>query len=193
MAHRYAELMFTPAVERVQEQRGSRAGNARRKTAPGVSNERLGPEEAAFVAARDNFYMATASTLGQPYIQHRGGPIGFVKVFGQRWLGFPDYRGNRQYISVGNLAENNRCALIFVDYASRRRLKLVGRAHIIEASDSAFVARLADPAYAAKLERAILITIDAYDWNCPQHITPRFTEAEARVRFAPETHIAMEG
>lgn len=137
-------------------------------------NDRLGPSEAGFIAARDSFYMATVSETGWPYIQHRGGPQGFVRVLDERTLGFADFRGNRQYVSVGNLAVNDRVSLFFMDYPNRTRLKLLGRARIVEASDGEALARLDVPGYRAAIERGFLITVEAFDWNCPQHITPRF-------------------
>ena len=182
MGHRFAELAFTDRVRAIQEQEGSRASYARFEGGE-AHHDRLGPAEAAFLAARDSFYLATVSETGWPYVQHRGGPPGFVKVLDERTLGFADFRGNRQYVSLGNLGGDDRVALILVDYPRRRRLKLLGHARAVE--DPATVARLAVEGYPAKVERGLLIEVAAFDWNCPQHLTPRFTEAEIAAAAAP--------
>jgi predicted pyridoxine 5'-phosphate oxidase superfamily flavin-nucleotide-binding protein len=185
MAHRFAELAFTPAVKAAQERHGSRA-SYERFAARGPANDRLGPDEVAFLAERDSFYMATVSETGWPYVQHRGGPAGFVRVLDERTIALADFRGNRQYVSVGNLGGDDRVALIFMDYPRQRRLKVLGRARIVEvADDPALLARLALPGYDARVERAMVIAVEAFDWNCPQHITPRFTEAEVLQHVAP--------
>jgi len=134
-------------------------------------------ELAAFIADLDAAFLATVSAEGAPYIQHRGGPKGFIKVLDNKTLGFADYAGNRQYITLGNLAGNDRAFLFLLDFAARRRIKLWGRARVVE-DDPALLARLADPGYRARPERAILFTVEAWDVNCSQHITARFTEAE---------------
>jgi len=172
---RFADIAFTPAVQAVQEQAGSRRGYAQyqERSAP---NDRLGPDEAGFLGARDSFYMATVSETGWPYVQHRGGPAGFVRVLDERTIAFADFRGNRQYVSVGNLGGDDRVALIFVDYPNQRRLKLLGHAKLVD--DPAVVAQVADAAYDARVERAMVITVAAFDWNCPQHITQRYTPRE---------------
>jgi hypothetical protein len=141
------------------------------------------PELEAFIGERDSFYLATASADGQPYIQHRGGPPGFLRVLDESTLAFGDFGGNRQYISAGNLSENDRVSIFLMDYPNRRRIKIWGRARVIE-GDDALLDALTDEAYAATPERAIAITVEAWDVNCPQHITPRFSEAEldSRVR-----------
>jgi predicted pyridoxine 5'-phosphate oxidase superfamily flavin-nucleotide-binding protein len=142
--------------------------------------------EAAFIAQRDSFYMASVSETGWPYVQHRGGAPGFLRVLDERTLGFADYRGNRQYISLGNMSADGRVALILMDYPHQRRLKIYARAETRDlASDPALGQRLATPGYKAKVERAILLHLEAFDWNCPQHITPRFTEAELADALAP--------
>ena len=182
MGHRFAELAFTDGVRTLQEQEGSRASYARFEGGE-AHHHRLGPAEAAFLAARDSFYLATVSETGWPYVQHRGGPPGFLKVLDERTIGFADYRGNRQYVSLGNLGGDDRVSLILVDYPRRRRLKLLGHARTVE--DPATVARLAMPGYPAKVERGLLIEVAAFDWNCPQHLTPRFTEAEIAAAAAP--------
>ena len=142
------------------------------------------PDLAAFIAERDSFYLATVSADGQPYIQHRGGAPGFLKVIDDHTLGFADFGGNRQYITTGNLVDNDKAYIFLMDYANRRRIKIWGRARVVE-DDPALMARLADPGYKAAPERAILFTISAWDVNCPQHITPRHTEAELRAAVEP--------
>jgi predicted pyridoxine 5'-phosphate oxidase superfamily flavin-nucleotide-binding protein len=141
-------------------------------------NHELGPDEMDFIALRDTFYMASVSETGWPYVQHRGGPPGFIKVLDATTLGFADYRGNRQYVSVGNVLKDDRVALILVDYPNRTRLKLLGHARIVSPDETDLLATLDVPAYGARVERGIMIKIAAFDWNCPQHITPRFTQAE---------------
>jgi len=172
---RFAEIAFTPRVKAVQARMGSRDAYARQE-AGCAGQDRLGEEEAAFLAERDSFYMASLGSGGWPYIQHRGGPKGFVRVLDPHTLGFADYRGNRQYVSVGNVEEDDRVALIFVDYPARARLKVL--AHASATLDPAVLARLTDPAYGARVERAFVLRVEGFDWNCPQHITPRFTEEE---------------
>ena len=141
------------------------------------------PDLAHFIAARDSFYLSTASADGQPYIQHRGGPPGFLRVLDEHTLAFADFRGNRQYISAGNLAENPRAFLFLMDYPNRSRIKIWGRAKVVE-DDPALMERLVDPGYAARPEQAIVFTIEAWDVNCPQHITPRFTADEYDAQVA---------
>ena len=182
MGHRFAELAFTDRVRTLQEQEGSRASYARFEGGE-AHHHRLGPAEAAFLAARDSFYLATVSETGWPYVQHRGGPPGFLKVLDERTIGFADFRGNRQYVSLGNLGGDDRVSLILVDYPHRRRLKILGHARAVE--DPATVARLAVEGYPAKVERGLLIEVAAFDWNCPQHLTPRFTEAEIAAAAPP--------
>ena len=177
MGHRFAELAFTPTVMAVQEHEGSR-DSYRRLEGGEAHHDRLGPAEASFIAARDSFYMATVSETGWPYVQHRGGPPGFLKVLGERTIGFADFRGNRQYVSVGNLLGDDRVALILVDYPNRRRLKILGRARAVTMEDAATLGRLDVPGYRAKIERGLVIAVEAFDWNCPQHLTPRFTTEE---------------
>jgi predicted pyridoxine 5'-phosphate oxidase superfamily flavin-nucleotide-binding protein len=144
------------------------------------------PAESAFIAERDSFYMATVSETGWPYVQHRGGPPGFLKVVDEKALAFADYRGNRQYISVGNLAADDRAALILMDYAGRRRLKMYVRIEPVSLdADPALAKLVADPSYKAKPERILLLHLVAFDWNCPQHITPRFTETEIAEGIKP--------
>ena len=170
-----SELVFTPAARREQASRGSARGYER-KIASGFP-DRITPELAAFIADLDTAFLGTTSAAGAPYIQHRGGPKGFIKVLDEHTLGFADYAGNRQYITLGNLADNDRAYLFLLDFAGRRRIKVWGHARAVE-DDPTLLARLADPGYRARPERAILFTIEAWDVNCSQHITARFSEAE---------------
>jgi uncharacterized protein len=170
-----SDLVFPPAVRRAQAERGSAKGYARR-IEHGFPDT-VTPELAAFIAEQDTAFLATASVDGQPYIQHRGGPKGFIKVVDDRTLGFADYRGNRQYITLGNLSENDRAYLFLLDFSRRQRIKLWGRARVVE-NDDALVERLFDHGYQAKPERVILFTIEAWDVNCSQHITARLTVGE---------------
>lgn len=178
MTSRFFDTAFTASVKAAQEANGSRNAYARHE---GVAEgpDRLTPHEAEFIAARDSFYMASVSETGWPYVQHRGGAAGFVKTLDERTLAFADFRGNRQYVSVGNISANDRVALFFMDYPARTRLKLLGRARLVDLENSPDIKRrIVDPSYRAHVERAFLIDVDAYDWNCPQHITPRYTMAE---------------
>ncbi len=170
-----ASIVFTPAVQQAQAERGSAKAYAQR-VAEGFPDT-VTPELAAFIAEQDTAFLATATKDGAPYIQHRGGPKGFIKVIDERTLGFADYRGNRQYITLANLSENDRAYLFLLDPARRQRIKLWGRARVVE-NDAALTERLFDAGYKAKPERAILFAIEAWDVNCSQHIVTRFTEAE---------------
>jgi uncharacterized protein len=177
MTSRYLNLVFTPSVKAAQQQNGSRDAYAKRDHASEA--DRLTEKEAQFIATRDSFYMASIGAGGWPYVQHRGGPSGFIKVLGERTLGLADFRGNRQYVSVGNLADDSRVSLFMMDYARRARLKLLGRARAVDLSEAPdLAAALIDQDYNAKVERGLIIDVEAYDWNCPQFITPRFTLAE---------------
>jgi predicted pyridoxine 5'-phosphate oxidase superfamily flavin-nucleotide-binding protein len=178
MGHKFQEIAFTDTVKSVQEAMGSRKGYARREGGETDFHDRLGPEEAAFIAARDSVYMATVSETGWPYIQHRGGPTGFLRVLDDKTIGFADFSGNRQYVSVGNLLNDDRVSLFLMDYPNRARLKILGRARIIGSDDRDVLNRLAHDDYRARIERGIQITVDAFDWNCPQHIVPRFTSED---------------
>jgi len=175
MKHPASDVAFSPAVKAVQEQRGSRTGYARMEEKGGWRTV-ITSELADFLARTRSFYLATASAEGQPYIQHRGGPEGFLRVLDEKTLGFADYAGNRQYITTGNLSENARAMMFVMDYAARRRLKLWGKARLISA-DAALLARLWPQGYAARPEQAILFELAAWDSNCPQHI-PRLFAAE---------------
>ncbi len=178
MPHGFAEIAFTPTVKRIQEDMGSRAAYARMEEVPAPVNQRLDDAEAEFIRARDSLYMATVGETGWPYIQHRGGPRGFIRVLDDATLGFADFRGNRQYVSVGNLRTNDRVSIFFMDYPNRRRLKLFGRARVIGPEQADILVRLEVPDYRARVERGILISVAGFDWNCPQHITERFSTAE---------------
>ena len=169
-----SDIAFTPAVKRVQELKGSRAGYAKMEAKGGWQNTVTG-DLAGFIGERDSFYLGTASADGQPYIQHRGGKPGFLKVLDEKTLAFADFKGNRQYISAGNLTENDKAYIFLMDYPNRRRIKIWGRARVVD-DDPALLARLADPDYAGAPEQAVVFDIAAWDVNCPQHITPRFTE-----------------
>jgi predicted pyridoxine 5'-phosphate oxidase superfamily flavin-nucleotide-binding protein len=171
-----SDIAFTPSVKMAQEQRGSRKNYQRMEQRGGWQHE-VTPELAAFIAERDSFYLGTASADGQPYIQHRGGPAGFLKVVDERTLGFADFVGNAQYISVGNLDENNKAFLFLMDYPNRRRIKIWGTSEVIE-GDASLMRQLTDDGYQGKPQRAVLFHIEAWDANCPQHIIPRWTENE---------------
>ena len=184
MGNEFGEIAFTPSVKAVQEKLGSRKAYAALEAGEHHNSE-LGSDESNFIMARDSFYMASVSETNWPYVQHRGGPAGFVKVLDARTLGFADYRGNRQYVSVGNLLKNDRVSLFFMDYPHRTRLKLLGHAELIGTERTEVLKSLSVSEYKAKVERGILIHVAAYDWNCPQHITPRFTEEEVETAIQP--------
>jgi len=186
MNHRFADIAFTPNVQRLQERHGSRAQYARMQERSGP-NEALGPDEAAFLADADTFFLATVSETGWPYVQHRGGPAGFVKVLSPTTLGFADFRGNLQHVSTGNALGDDRASIIVVDYARRRRLKLLGRLRFLDLADAdpELVRHVELPGYLARVERVALFEVAAFDWNCPQHITPRFTEGEIDAATQP--------
>ena len=191
MAYGFLDIAATPSVKAAQQANGAASLWA---TFEGDrAFDRFTESEAAFIAERDSFYMATVSETGWPYVQHRGGPRGFLTVLDDRTLAFADFRGNRQYISVGNLAAVDRAALILVDYAERRRLKIYARAEARDlAADRDLADRLASPGYRGKPERAILLRLQAFDWNCAQHITPRFSAAELAPLAARLTELEAE-
>lgn len=173
-----SDVAFTPAVKKEQRKRGSRTGYetmAAKRDWPDTVDENL----KAFIAERDSFYLATANKNGQPYIQHRGGPKGFLRVLDDRTLAFADYGGNKQYISLGNLAENDQAHIFLMDYANRQRVKIWGRLKVVE-DDPDLLARLSPKGYAAHPERAFVFTITAWDANCPQHIVGRYDEETVR-------------
>lgn len=185
MSRAYSDIAFTPAVRAMQTRLGSRANYAPLDHTDD-RHDRLGSMEAGFIAARDSFYQATVSETGWPYVQFRGGPAGFLKVLDDKTLGYADFRGNVQYISVGNFTSNDRVSIILMDYANRTRLKILGRVRLVELEeDPALIARLELAHYRARVERGVVISVEGYDWNCPQHITPRFTEAEISAATAP--------
>lgn len=174
MAKNYGEIAFTPGVKELQEKLGSRRNYARMERETYVDG--LTENEIDFIAERDSFYMATNGTNNYPYIQHRGGPKGFLKVLDSKKIGFIDFRGNMQYISIGNIATNNNVALIMVDYPAKARLKIYAKANILELKDDPELYKLLDlDEYKFRPERMMVFDIEAYDWNCPQHITPRYT------------------
>src|SRR5262245_4098637 len=189
MSRRFFDLAFTPSVEAEQARRGSRDGYAAATANAGSSSsqEMLGKREIGFVEARDSFYLASVSETGWPYVQHRGGPVGFVRALEKRSIGWAEYSGNSQYVSAGNLRVNDRVALIFMDYPHQRRLKILGRARAYDTADRSDLAH----ALGAKdedttIEQLVVVTVEAFDWNCPQHITPRFTLAEIEERVVPQ-------
>ena len=181
----FGSLVFTPLVKALQEKYGSRR-QYERVEADNTLPARLGPGESAFIAEQDSFYMATIGATGWPYVQHRGGPKGFLKVIDDHTIAFDDFRGNKQYISTGNLMTDERVALILVDYPRQARLKILGRAKIFD-GDAAkdWDAKLRDIGYKAIVERAHVIKVEAFDWNCQQHITSRFTTEQIREALAP--------
>lgn len=178
MPRAFAELTFTPAVKSAQMRYGSREANQGFELTSDPHSE-LTAREIAFIAQRNSFYQATVNEKNWPYVQHRGGARGFLKALDSRTLGYADFSGNRQYISVGNLNANNRISLFLMDYPNRRRLKIWGTTEIIHANDHPeLLAQLEMPDYRAPVERGILIHVEAWDWNCPKHITPRYSEEE---------------
>ncbi len=182
MAEKYMEIMLTPAVQRAQEKYFGR-----HHAVEGVAEpDPLGPEEMGFISARDSFYMGTVSETGWPYIQHRGGVPGFVKLLGPNILGFADLKGNRQLITTGNLDITDRVALFMMDYPNRTRLKLLGHARVLDAKEWKELSdQLTPEPLRSRVERLFLVQVVSFDWNCPQYITPRFTEDEIEERVAP--------
>lgn len=181
MPHRFAELTFTPTVEAAQVHYGVRHDNQRLLESAGP-NDRLRERERTFIESRDSFYLSTVSQTGWPYVQHRGGPPGFLKVLDDTHLAFADFRGNKQYLSVGNLAHDDRAALFLMDYPRRLRLKMLGhlRMQDVAQAEAALVEQLRPYPYRASMERVAIFRVEAFDWNCSQHITPRYTEAQLR-------------
>ena len=184
MSYGFLDIAATPSVRAAQAEMGSA------RVWEGFKGDRafdrFTEAEAAFIAARDGFYMGTVSETGWPYVQYRGGPPGFLKVVDETTLAFADFRGNRQYISLGNLTADGRAALILMDYAGRARLKIYAHVEVVALdADPALAALTADPSYRGRPERLIKLHLDAFDWNCPQHITPRFTEGEIAVALQP--------
>lgn len=178
MPRAFSRIAYTPAVRRTQERYGSRAMNERFEMDPNA-RDRIGAHDAAFIERIDTFFMSSVGENGWPYVQHRGGPRGLLKVLDERTVGFADFAGNRQYISAGNLSADGRVMLILMDFATRGRMKLWGRARIVHADeDPALLARLDLPGYGTRVERAYVIEVEALDLNCPQHITQRFSAQE---------------
>jgi uncharacterized protein len=171
-----SDIAFTPAVKAIQKQKGSRESYARMERARGWQTT-ITPDLADFIAAMDMFYLGTTNAQGQPYIQYRGGPPGFLKVIDEHTLGFADFGGNRQYLTLGNLSENPKAFIFLMDYANSQRVKLWGTAKVVE-NDADLLERLGDPSYSGKVERAILFSIEAWDINCPQHIHKRYSERQ---------------
>lgn len=184
MAYDFLDLLSTPAVQAAQEANGSADYWA------GFRGDRsfnlFTEAEKDFIARRDSFYMASTSESGWPYVQHRGGPVGFLRVLDETTLGFADFSGNRQYISTGNVAADDRVSLFLMDYPGKRRLKVLAHAEVKDLqADPALAERLVVPGYRARIERGVLLHLETFDWNCPQHITPRFTQAELVDVLAP--------
>lgn len=181
MSRHFAEIAYTGSVRAAQRRYN---GHELASAARGELAAELGPREREHIAARDSFYLATVSETGWPHVQHRGGPAGFLKVLAPGTLGFPDYPGNRQYVSVGNLGHDERVAIILTDYPNRRRLKILGRVQVIDlgAAASELLAAVLPPCTGVPVERILLIQVAAFDWNCSQHIIPRYSEAELQSR-----------
>lgn len=186
MARNYIHTLFSDAARAMQTADGSRETYARMEQGADGLPDLMGEKEAEFIAARDSFYLASVTPEGWPYVQHRGGPPGFLRLLDGNRLGFADYRGNRQHVSTSNLITDPRVSLFLMDYPNRRRLKILGRARVLTAGqDPDLVHQLMSDGYRALAERAYLIEVIGFDWNCPQHITPRFTEAELASALAP--------
>jgi hypothetical protein len=185
MPHTFAKTMFSESARKLQERFGSRATYERMANS-GSSEQELGLAEAEFIAARDSFYIATVTPDGWPYVQHRGGPKGFLKALDEKTLAFADYSGNKQYISTGNLTVNDRVALFLMDYPNRTRLKIIGHAKWIEpGADPEIEARVLPPGHRTRVERIFVVNVVGFDWNCNQHITPRYSREEI-AEFFPE-------
>lgn len=184
MAYGFLDILATPAVRAAQAAQGS--GAVWSAFDGDRAFDRFTDNEAAFIAERDSVYMASVSESGWPYVQHRGGPPGFLKVLDDKTLALPDFAGNRQYISLGNVSADDRVSLILVDYPRRARLKILARMQAVDLSgDPELAERLALPGYRARVERALVLRLETFDWNCPQHITPRFTAAEIEAGAQP--------
>ncbi len=185
MSHKFFDLTFTESVKAAQEKYGSRRSYSRSEGGkPDFYG--MGDAEQDFIEQRDGFYMATVNNEGQPYLQFRGGAKGFLKVLDDKTLGFADFRGNMQYISIGNLQENKKTALFLMDYPNQTRLKILANVEVIDAKDAPeIIEKLTVPDYKAKIERAMILHVEAFDWNCPQHITQRYTMDEIKQMLAP--------
>ncbi|MFT3743605.1 MAG: pyridoxamine 5'-phosphate oxidase family protein [Pyrinomonadaceae bacterium] len=184
MPNPFAKIAFTEHVKQTQERYGTRRANERLENIDRLDELTL--NETLFISERDGFYLATVGEQGQPYVQFRGGPKGFLKVLDEKTLGYADFRGNLQYISVGNLSMNNKAAIFLMDYPNQTRLKIFVEIEVIDAADDpGLTDRLTMPDYQAKIERSMILRVTAYDWNCPQHITPRFTLEEIEAGTKP--------
>jgi uncharacterized protein len=182
MRRKFTEIAFTPEVKAAQTKYGTREINEN-FVQQGITEDLLTAKEIEFIQARDSFYLGTVGSNGYPYIQFRGGAIGFLRILDEKTLGFADFKGNLQYISVGNLSHSDRVFLFLMDYSHRRRLKIWGRAKVID--DVSLLSELTVPNYLAEIERGIIITIEAMSWNCPQHIPLKYSEAELQAKIAP--------
>ncbi len=183
MAQVFSELMFTEHVRQMQEEQGSARMYARVLAEDAPAKDRLGEDERQFLSLRDGFYQATVTETGWPYVQFRGGPRGFLKVLDDKTIAYADFRGNRQYISDGNLKTNDRIAIIAVDYPNSARIKILGHAGLSDDPD--LIARVSDAGYKARVERAVVIKVEGFDWNCPQHLPVRLTMEELQPMLAP--------
>lgn len=185
MGSQFRKIAFTESVKQVQALMGSRKNYAREEASPST-NDKLTENETSFIAERDSFYMSSVSETGWPYVQHRGGPKGFLKILSETEIGFADYTGNRQYISVGNVNRDSRVSIILVDYPNQARLKIFGIARIIDqTTEQELMSKLISLDYNARVERAFIIEIKGFDWNCPQHITPRWTADDIQKAVTP--------
>jgi predicted pyridoxine 5'-phosphate oxidase superfamily flavin-nucleotide-binding protein len=184
MGHKFAEIAFTTEVKKVQSEQKSRAGYARWENNLDF-NQLLSKKEVDFIRNRDSFYMASVSETNWPYVQHRGGPEGFLKVIDEKTIGFADYSGNRQYISTGNFRNNDRVSLFLMDYPSKSRLKILGRIKTISGDNTDELSPLVSSDFSARIERGFIIHIEGFDWNCPKYITPRYTETQMKNIIEP--------
>ena len=185
MTDRYLEIATSDTVKDLQERWGSRSAYSRLESGP-LTSKQLGPEEIAFIEAQDSFFLASLNESGWPYIQHRGGPPGFLRVLGNNQLGFPDFKGNRQYLSFGNIQKNPRVSLFLIDYPARARLKIFGNAKLVEGDSVPYALReIENESGATTTERGVIIQVEAFHWNCPKYIVPRFTEAQVRTVIDP--------
>jgi predicted pyridoxine 5'-phosphate oxidase superfamily flavin-nucleotide-binding protein len=185
MADRYLEIATSDTVKQLQERWGSRAAYCHYESGP-VTNNQLGPEEIAFIEAQDTFFLGSLNDHGWPYIQHRAGPPGFLKVLAHNQLGFPDFKGNRQYLSFGNILKHPRISLFLIDFPARARLKIFGQAKLLEGDELPQALReIENEPGATAVERGVLIQVEAFHWNCPKYIVPRFTEAQVRTVIDP--------
>jgi uncharacterized protein len=185
MTDYYLEIATGDTVKALQERWGSRSAYSRLESGP-ITNNQLGPEEIAFIEAQDSFFLASLNDSGWPYIQHRGGPPGFLKVLENNQLGFPDFKGNRQYLSFGNILKNPRVSLFLIDYPARARLKIFGHAKLVEGDSlPGALRKIENNLGAMPIERGLIIQVEAFHWNCPKYIVPRFTEEQVRTAVAP--------